>query len=198
MSTSRSHSNTTLTVYNGDRTDDPSANALVSQRNGKRQVGDLAEALGHCDIAMTRQIDAELADIGLTEAQFRVLRALGSKRRTSADLARACNVSPQAMVGLITALERKGFITRTPMTRMGRAIDTTITPTGRSALDTARRRVKATEQRLQLNLTATEHDHLVELLRQVAADLNRMRIAPRRPRRPAQPKRLPESPDGES
>jgi DNA-binding MarR family transcriptional regulator len=93
------------------------------------------------------------------------------------------------MVGLVTALERKGYITRTPLTGTGRAIDTTITTAGRSVLDTARRRIKATERRLQVNLTSTEHDHLDDLLRQVIADLDRMRTEFRPTRRSARVER---------
>ncbi|MFD0636288.1 MarR family winged helix-turn-helix transcriptional regulator [Catenulispora yoronensis] len=76
-------------------------------------TGYLPWLLTMCDRELARHMTRLLAELDLTEAQYGVLQALVHLRRaSSATLARSVSVTPQAMVGLVAALERKGYITR--------------------------------------------------------------------------------------
>ena len=56
-----------------------------------------------------------LRDLGITPSQYGVMQALVRlEKASSAELARAVFVTPQAMTGLIAGLERQGYIRRKP------------------------------------------------------------------------------------
>lgn len=80
-------------------------------------------------------MDAELAPVGITVAQFGTLAALAANPgQSSAELARACSVSPQSMAALVRRLEAEGWAARRPDSRHGRVIELRVTPRGRAAL----------------------------------------------------------------
>lgn len=97
-------------------------------------VAHLPWELKRAERAAARFLDAKLRGTGLTKSQFGVIQALAHMRKaSSAELARTVFVTPQAMVGLITALEQKGYIERTQSTVSARIIDAQLTPAGRAA-----------------------------------------------------------------
>src|SRR4029078_4406085 len=62
-------------------------------------------------------MESVLRGHGLTGAQYAVLSVLARDPGMSgADLARACNTTPQAMNGVLATLERDGLIERRPDT----------------------------------------------------------------------------------
>src|SRR5436305_251841 len=82
-------------------------------RPPRPSTGYLPWRLTLCGRELARHMTRLLAELDLTEAQYGVLQALVHLRRaSSATLARSVSVTPQAMVGLVAALERKGYITR--------------------------------------------------------------------------------------
>jgi DNA-binding MarR family transcriptional regulator len=82
-----------------------------------------------------------LRDLGITPSQYGVLQALVRLgKASSADLARAVFVTPQAMTGLVLSLERQGFLRRKPL-RSSRVIEATLTAVGRRLFDEASARV---------------------------------------------------------
>jgi DNA-binding MarR family transcriptional regulator len=84
------------------------------------------------------ELDRVLRHTGLTKSQFGVLQALTHlEKASSAALARTVFVTPQAMVGIIAGLERKGFIKRKASAASARVIEATVTPAGRAAYDAA-------------------------------------------------------------
>ncbi|OBK13775.1 MarR family winged helix-turn-helix transcriptional regulator [Mycobacterium asiaticum] len=90
--------------------------------------------LKRAERADARLLDAKLRGTRLTKAQFGVIQALAHMRKASAaELARTVFVSPQAMVGLITALEQKGYIERAQSEVSARIIDARLTAAGRAA-----------------------------------------------------------------
>lgn len=130
-----------------------------------------------CDRELVRRLDRLLRTVDLTDAQFGVLRALaGLRRASSATLARSVGVTPQAMVGLVTTLERKGFIARAARAGTARTIDAELTPAGRLAYERARRRTVQFERRLRTALSNDGYDYdglagVLERLSAVVADL---------------------------
>ena len=82
-----------------------------------------------------------LREFGLTPSQYGVLQALVRlERASSAELARAVFVTPQAMTGLIAGLERQRYIRRKPL-KSSRVIEATLTALGRRVFDDATQRV---------------------------------------------------------
>ncbi|OBI92903.1 MarR family winged helix-turn-helix transcriptional regulator [Mycobacterium asiaticum] len=97
-------------------------------------VAHLPWELKRAERAAARLLDAKLRGTGLTKAQFGVIQALAHMRKaSSAELARTVFVTPQAMVGLITALEQKGYIERAQSEVSARIIDARLTAAGRAA-----------------------------------------------------------------
>jgi DNA-binding MarR family transcriptional regulator len=73
------------------------------------------------DVQLQVAIDAALLDAGITAAQWRVLDAASTvPGSSSADLARACRVTPQTMQQLVVQLEAAGLLVRTPHPVHGR------------------------------------------------------------------------------
>ena len=132
-------------------------------------TGYLPWLLTMCDRELARHMTRLLAELDLTEAQYGVLQALVHLRRaSSATLARSVSVTPQAMVGLVAALERKGYIARTSHPGAGRVITTTVTPLGQEAFDTAKRRIRSLERNVRKTLTDEEYDLIVEKLERLS------------------------------
>jgi DNA-binding MarR family transcriptional regulator len=97
-----------------------------------------------------------LRDLGLTPSQYGVLQALVRlERASSAELARALFVTPQAMTGLVAGLERQGHITRKPL-QSSRVIEATVTPLGYEVHREATIRVEQVDRLMTSLLSTTE------------------------------------------
>src|SRR5690349_8380012 len=84
---------------------------------------------------------------GLSSPQYAVLSVLArSPGASNADLARACNTTPQAMNGVLATLEREHLIERHPHPTHGRILQVTLTPTGRQRLEAAHPAVRELER----------------------------------------------------
>ena len=67
---------------------------------------------------MVRSKGAALKSVGLTPAQYVALVELNQQSGiTAATLARACLVTPQAMMILLKTMEQQGLISRSPYPR---------------------------------------------------------------------------------
>jgi DNA-binding MarR family transcriptional regulator len=127
------------------------------------KIGHLPWEIKRAEREAARSIDNLLRSTGLTKSQFGVMQALSRmKKASSADLARSFFVSPQAMVGLISALEEKGYIERNPAA--ARVIEATITPAGRAAYKRAREALNRMDDRLAAGFTPAEANQLSNLL----------------------------------
>lgn len=135
-------------------------------------TGYLPWLLVMCDRELARHLGRLLAELDLTEAQYGVLQALVHLRRaSSATLARSVSVSPQAMVGLVAVLERKGFIAR-DAGRGGRRVEVTVR--GKEVYEVAKGRVRALDRSLRRSYTDEEFDQLVGLLERLPGVLGRL------------------------
>lgn len=101
------------------------------------------------ELAVRSHLDELLRPHGLTTATYTALTVL--ERRdglTTADLARTSFVTPQAMADIVTALEARGHIVRTPDPAHGRRLRTSLTAEGRALLAALADEVGALEERM--------------------------------------------------
>src|SRR5581483_1908302 len=128
------------------------------------RIGRTAWILKRAERSTAGALYDTLRELGLTPSQYGVLQALmRMDKASSADLARACFVTPQAMTGLVAGLERQGLITRKPR-RSSRVIEATVTARGRRVFDEATERVELIEAELTANLSDEEVEQLRSLL----------------------------------
>jgi DNA-binding MarR family transcriptional regulator len=98
-------------------------------------------------------MDAALRANGLTGAQYAVLSVLARDPGMSgADLARACNTTPQAMNGVLATLEREALVERRPHPTHGRILEVRLTPEGERRLEAATPDVRALEDAIERDL----------------------------------------------
>lgn len=115
--------------------------------------------------AMVRAKSAALKLVGLTLAQYVALVELDRQPGiTAATLARACLVTPQAMMILLKSMEQQGLISRSVHPRHGNVLELHMTDVGREALAAARQRVDPMEQRVLDAFSAKELMVFRELL----------------------------------
>jgi DNA-binding MarR family transcriptional regulator len=99
--------------------------------------------------AMVRAKSAALKSVGLSPSQYVALFELDEQPGiTAATLARACLVTPQAMMILLKTMEQQGLITRSSHPRHPNVLELHMTEVGREALHTARERVDPIERRV--------------------------------------------------
>jgi DNA-binding MarR family transcriptional regulator len=99
--------------------------------------------------AMVRAKSAALKSVGLTPSQYLALFELDQQPGiTAATLARACLVTPQAMMILLKTMEQQGLITRSSHPRHPSVLELHMTEVGREALDGGRERVEPIERRV--------------------------------------------------
>jgi DNA-binding MarR family transcriptional regulator len=100
--------------------------------------------------AFRSALDLALRPHGLTAAQYGVLSVLAREDGASgADLARACNTTPQAMNGLVAGLERDALVERRPHPTHGRILRVELTDEGRHRVETAHPAVRALEAAIE-------------------------------------------------
>jgi DNA-binding MarR family transcriptional regulator len=98
-------------------------------------------------------MESVLRGHGLTGAQYAVLSVLARNPGMSgADLARACNTTPQAMNGVLATLERDGLVERHPHPVHGRIRQVTATDEGERRLKTATPAIRALEAAIEEDL----------------------------------------------
>jgi DNA-binding MarR family transcriptional regulator len=107
--------------------------------------------------AFRNAMDAALRAEGLSGAQYAALSVLARDPGMSgADLARACNTTPQAINGLLGTLERERLVARRAHPTHGRILQAYLTDEGRRRLDRATPAVRAVERAIESDLSAEE------------------------------------------
>jgi DNA-binding MarR family transcriptional regulator len=121
--------------------------------------------------ALRPEISAELRPLGLGLPEFVCMRILSvSPGRSSAELARDTNVSPQAMNTVLRGLQDAGLVTRPATVSSGRALPAELTRAGSSLLERAESAVRVAEGRLLANLTAEQHREFRRILVAIGTD----------------------------
>ncbi|WP_405696610.1 MarR family winged helix-turn-helix transcriptional regulator [Streptomyces sp. NBC_01185] len=128
--------------------------------------GMLAEQLLRLTRRLQRIQGRQLEPIGITPAQFRLLRTTahydGAPRM--ADLAERLDVVPRAVTTLVDGLEASGRVRRAPDPTNRRVIRIEITEEGRAVLRSMRDARKAAAEEILAPLTAEQREVLGGLL----------------------------------
>ena len=107
--------------------------------------------------AMIRTKSVALKLVGLTPAQYVALVELEQQPGiTAASLARACLVTPQAMMILLKTMDQQGLITRSAHPRHPNVLELHMTDVGFEALREAHERVDPIEERVFAAFSAKE------------------------------------------
>ena len=115
------------------------------------------------DQALTRRSSPDLADLGLSRAQIRLLAAIGDgPGSTGGELAEATNTTPQAASQVLCRLVDAGLVRREPLG--GRAMGHHLTPAGRSATDEARARFGALTETFLAAVDESERATVIDAL----------------------------------
>ena len=102
-------------------------------------------------------METALGAHGLTGAQYAALSVLARDPGVSgAELARACNTTPQAMNGVLATLERQRLVERHPHPTHGRILQIDLTSEGRRRLDAAHPAVRELENAVEAGFTSDD------------------------------------------
>ena len=94
----------------------------------KRSIGGL---LGRVKMAMSAAVDAELAPLDITAAQYVILMSIALEEADSASgLCKGMSYDPGAMTRMIDRLERRGLVRRVAHPNDRRASNLELTPEG--------------------------------------------------------------------
>ncbi|WP_419997346.1 MarR family winged helix-turn-helix transcriptional regulator [Streptomyces boninensis] len=118
---------------------------------------------------LTRVRQQALVDYGLERHEFDTLHHLAGRGGSAApsELAADLDLAPASVTGRLDALERRGFVRRTPSATDRRRVDVELTESGRSTWLGAMDASFDEETRLLGVLSKDERRQLAELLRRV-------------------------------
>ena len=138
---------------------------------------EIASRPGHfikrAEQALMSQKSEALRPFELTVPQYAALMALSfTPGASGAQLARACVVTPQTMATVLSNLESKGLIERTPSTVHHKVMVTKLTRTGRALVKKADVQAKAVEDRLAEAFEPRERELLREFLERAVKALS--------------------------
>jgi DNA-binding MarR family transcriptional regulator len=124
--------------------------------------------------AVRAGINERVRPHGLTTLQYTTLSVLGSRGRplSNAQLARRAYMTPQSMIEVIDALERKGLIRRDPHPNHRRVYPATLTAKGRRVLAACNAAVDEMEEGMLTELSAEQRRLLLEWLKSCVRGLH--------------------------
>ena len=101
--------------------------------------------------------ESVVREVGITAAQQAAMAVLSDNPGiNAAELARRCAVTPQTMNGLLTRLEARGFVDRSPHPRHGTLIEIKLTDNGRAVFEEADALVDKLDGWLTAGLSASD------------------------------------------
>jgi DNA-binding MarR family transcriptional regulator len=119
------------------------------------------------------QLDDALQELQVTTPEYTALSVLRHRSGlSSAQLARRAFVSAQAMNLIVVALERRGWIARSPDPDNGRILRAKLTPLGKEMLVACDRATASVEKALLAELSASEVAALRSMLERCANALS--------------------------
>ncbi len=129
-------------------------------------------------VAIRTAIEEKLRDFQLTDIQYTVLSILNARDGlSSAELSRRFRVTPQSMNEMITALERKGMVSRHEDAANRRILRLALTDHGRSVLVECERRVDELESEMFSHLGEGEEAALRGALHTLMEDIRMGRFS---------------------
>ena len=138
-------------------------------------AGALAEAVeprisyvvARLERAVRAAVNERVRPHDLTTLQYTTLSVLGARGQplSNAQLARRAYMTPQSMIEVIDALERKGLIRRDPHPNHRRVYPATLTAKGRRVLKACDAAVEEMEEEMLAGLSRDERDALLVWLK---------------------------------
>ena len=111
-----------------------------------------------------------LAEFGLTEQQWRVLRVLwSSKKVTSVELSNRTLIPAPSLVGVLDRLEKKGLVTRVRSEEDRRAVFVVATAQGQALEEEVSPQVAEIDRQLRASVTAEEWRMMEQVLEKISA-----------------------------
>jgi DNA-binding MarR family transcriptional regulator len=122
--------------------------------------------------ALRTEVTAAVLDpLEVAFPQYLCMRVLSKyPGQTNADLARALDVSPQAMNMVLRGLQDRGLVARPASVPSGRSLPAQLTREGEELLKRTDAGVRAAERRLTANLTDDERDDFKRTLGALGTD----------------------------
>ncbi len=118
------------------------------------------------------RLEDALEPLGVTAAQLQVLAALSQAPGSSgAQISRYCKVTPQTTHTLLTAVEERGWMRRTPHPENTHTLLATLTPEGRRIFARSRAIARRLQRQMLHTLSPAEIEQLRETLGQMIANL---------------------------
>jgi DNA-binding MarR family transcriptional regulator len=131
----------------------------------------LGTFLKRSEQALMAEKSRVLKPFGLSVPQYAALLALSQAQLSGAQLARICYVTPQSMASLLSTLESKRLIERTPSDVHSQVLVARLTRAGHNTFRKANEAALAVEARLSAAFDADEEKQLRELLQRAITTL---------------------------
>ncbi len=141
---------------------DPSAGALAEAVEPR-----ISYIVARLERAVRAAVNERVRPHGLTTLQYTTLSVLGARGQplSNAQLARRAYMTPQSMMEVIDALERKGLIRRDPHPSHRRVFPATMTAKGLRVLKACDAAVEEMEEEMLAGLSRGERDSLLVWLK---------------------------------
>lgn len=127
----------------------------------------ISYVLARLERAVRAAINERVRPFDLTTLQYTTLSVLGARGQplSNAQLARRAYMTPQSMIEVIDALERKGLIRRDPHPNHRRVYPATLTAKGRRVLAACDAAVEEMEEQMLAELSTEERESLLAWLK---------------------------------
>jgi len=151
--------------YANDMTSATAASPAPTKRSAATSSGALASDLRIAVMRLARRLRAERADLDLTITQVATLASLERHGPTTPGaLAGIERVQPPSMTRILTGLESRGLVLRTPHESDGRQVVVAVTEEAREMLRADRRRREAWLARRLATLSSEDRRALRDVL----------------------------------
>src|SRR5947209_1844869 len=138
---------------------------------GQAEDAPLGYLLYRVGAVLRPEVSAVLSPLGLTLPEFVCLRILSlNPGKSSAELSRHTNVSPQAMNTVLRKLEEIGAVERPASVSSGRALPATLTGQGRALLKRAEAAVRLADARILGKLSGAQQRDFKRMLDKLGSD----------------------------
>jgi DNA-binding MarR family transcriptional regulator len=141
----------------------------MNQPSAEQPLGYL---LSRVIFALKADVTATVLDpLNVTFPQYLCMRTLSKfPGQSNADLARALNVSPQAMNMVVKGLEERGLVRRPASVESGRSLPAELTREGHALLKQTDAGVQQAERRLMANLSDAQRREFKTILAALGSD----------------------------
>lgn len=136
----------------------------VEERIAEALESRLGTVIRRAEQALMAEKHRVLKPLGLTVPQYAALHALSVSPLSGAQLARVCCVTPQSMAAMLSTLEAKRLVERTPSEVHAQVLVAKLTRSGHAVFRKADAAALAVEARLSAAYTTREDEMLRELL----------------------------------